>query len=889
MTPPLPRENTNPPSNIEESWVPIEGNGDESGVSNIHETSDFQDAPPGQTPPPPILQRHIPTRLAFDLEELIAVGGFGEVWRGKQRSLGRMVALKRLRRDIIKKLEFDVSALRRYEEAFTHEAVIAASLEHPNIVPIHDLGHDEEGYPLLAMKLVVGKPWNRLIREEFEQPVEDFLDRHLPILASVAQATAFAHSQGVIHRDIKPSQIMVGNFGEVQLMDWGLALRIEDLQRELEESEEEGPNFIPTPGVLSTCGTIAFMAPEQARRTLHLMSPLTDVYLLGGTLYYLLTGRPPRSADTSREAFKLACEGVVIHPMERTTRPIPEALADLAMRSMSEHQKDRPASVVEFLRELHEFISSNNKPDTNPTGRVEMTFQLAMNTMTPIPKLAGKLKHEDEFDTEEIRPAALGRRASTVLENLFSSLFTKLSSLGRMDLLEESAVDLVDYLLSVPQRPDESETVGTGRSALLYDASRVLMAQSRFDLAHEALLEAERLTQTRLNANPESSIHTEELSRILSLTTMNCIHMGKDHDGWIAAKQSRALIEKLAMEEERHRWEPILTDRIRLEGFVQWKMGNLRQARELLEETHGIQEQILTKATVHQQSYEGLARTCNNLAWVYRLCGLRNEALSMMRRCHELWCRVASETRNDIRCKVNWQWSMRSLGLIHEHYGDFGEAVYWYETSLTISRQMSEADPGNPQRRSEVATSLYGMGRNFLALGDLRRGETCCREAVKHLGETAPRNPEKGRAVRDYIGSMITLGETLLELGRTEEARSIAELAFTEAKRRTRVSHISPVLPAALEGRALLLMGKVHLAARHPKKAREAFQSGIELLKPIMRDGVQGPDITETWVALLLLLGERDSAQPELDRLKKIHWNGWELLRLEDRTLNTSG
>lgn len=881
MTPPLQDNNLEPPDDAEESWVPLERvPAWNEGSGPLMETSDFHDdeyeAPRDKKP-----RRfsNIPTQF-FELDELIAVGGFGEVWRGRQVSLGRTVALKRLRRDIIQRLQFDVGALRRYEEAFSHEAVIAASLEHPNIVPIHDLGRDLEGYPLLAMKLVRGKAWNRLIREELNEFNEEYLTRHLNILESVAQAVAFAHSHGVIHRDIKPSQIMVGDFGEVQLMDWGLALRMDELQRTIAEEEELSSAQTPNPGLLSTCGTIAFMAPEQARRHIHLMSPLTDVYLLGGTLYYLLTGKPPRTADTSREALRMASEGHFIDPRDRCSYPLPDVLCYLTVRCLSPDQEDRPPTVLEFIHEIHDFLNSRSTiAHHQSVGGGKSTRDLRPGRMSHVSSTMGDLP-EEEGETQEIRPATLGRRASAVLEAIFGSLFAKLSGLGRMDLLEQSAVDLVDYLLSVPPRQDEEESIANSRSTLLHDAARVLISQSRFDLANEALMEAERLVTERLAIDPESTPHLEELSSILALTAMNCVHSGRDHDGWIAAQQSRRCIEKLAMEQERDRWEPLLAERVRLEGFLHWKMGDIDLARSTLEEARNLQEQFIRERGGELEARAGLARTYNNLAWVYRISGSLDEAIDMMRKCHEAWCAISNDSRDNIQYRVNWHWAMRSLGLIHEHLGEYGESIYWFETSLTVSRQLAESDPGNPQRRCEVAASHYGMGRNFLALGDLARGEKSCREAVQVLGEVAPRNPEKGRTIRDYLGALLTLGEILLEQSRLEEAMTTAITGQNEARRRRLTSNTAPNHLLALEGRANLLVGKIHMAARRPLKSREYFERGVELLDPIMASGVHGPELAETWVALLILLGKRDNAQAELTRLEDIHWAGREFLRL---------
>src|SRR5690606_34281763 len=134
--------------------------------------------------------------------------------------LGRRVAVKRLKRSLFDDHKFHPMRIEALRHAFRQEGLTTANLDHPNIVPIHNLGTDVEGRPVLTMKFVRGTPWDQIIAEDFgEMPVSDFLAKHIPILVSMANAVAFAHSRGFVHRDLKPSQVMVGEFGEVYLMD----------------------------------------------------------------------------------------------------------------------------------------------------------------------------------------------------------------------------------------------------------------------------------------------------------------------------------------------------------------------------------------------------------------------------------------------------------------------------------------------------------------------------------------------------------------------------------------------------------------------------------------------------------------------------------------------
>jgi len=302
-------------------------------------------------------------RSPFRLDQMIGSGGFGEVWRGVQRSLGRVVAVKRLRQDILRRANQDPEIYAKLDIAFLQESLTAAALDHPNILPIHELGRDGDGNPQLAMKLVRGQVWENLIYQDRELALPAFLDRHLPILISVCQAVAFTHSRGILHRDIKPSQVMVGDFGEVLLMDWGLAMIYDEVVAN-ETLAELLATRIPATRETSTnpAGTPSYMAPEQTDPGCDRLAAETDIYLLGGVLYYLLTGDVPHRGDDTQVAYLSAMMGEVQAPSERAPdRAIPPDLEELAMHCLEADPRDRPHSVVEVIVRIKDHISGANK------------------------------------------------------------------------------------------------------------------------------------------------------------------------------------------------------------------------------------------------------------------------------------------------------------------------------------------------------------------------------------------------------------------------------------------------------------------------------------------------------------------------------------------------
>jgi len=276
---------------------------------------------------------------AADLElvRTLGEGGMGVVWLARQRALAREVAVKRL-----KTRDDDGEAA---ASALLSEARATGALEHPSVVPVHALGADEHGAPLLVMKRVEGESLETLLRHDehkawpaLERRYGDRLGAIVEILGRVADALHFAHARGIVHRDIKPENIMVGEFGEVYLVDWGIALR----PAELDEEERTRVAIVGTP---------SFMAPEMVRGDATEIDARTDVYLLGATLHAALTGRP-------RHEGRLLPE-VLLAALVSAPKSYPPELAELgALANLATRPRkdERPESALVFREALTDFV-----------------------------------------------------------------------------------------------------------------------------------------------------------------------------------------------------------------------------------------------------------------------------------------------------------------------------------------------------------------------------------------------------------------------------------------------------------------------------------------------------------------------------------------------------
>lgn len=231
-------------------------------------------APAGQVP-------EIPEGAPFVVGEELGSGGMGAVLSARQVRLGREVAVKRAH-----------TASPTMTAALRQEAWVMGRLEHPNVVPVYDFARDEAGEPLLAMKRIGGRAWSDLLGADAALPEEardDPLAWHLGVLLQVANALSYAHAQGILHRDLKPDNVMVGAFGEVYVLDWGVATAF----------APTGDGWLPQAALQERLvGSPAYMAPEMFVPDPTRLGPHTDAYLFGGLLFELLAGEPPHEGES---------------------------------------------------------------------------------------------------------------------------------------------------------------------------------------------------------------------------------------------------------------------------------------------------------------------------------------------------------------------------------------------------------------------------------------------------------------------------------------------------------------------------------------------------------------------------------------------------------------
>ncbi|MGE0190506.1 MAG: protein kinase [Planctomycetota bacterium] len=441
----------------------------------------------------------------YEEVEAIGRGGMGVVHRAHEPRLDRDLAIKTLRPE----LADDPEMVRR----FLREARILASLDHPAIVAVHELGTTPDGLPYLAMRLIRGESLESLLARR-KNPSED-RPRFLHVFQSVCQAAAHAHEQGVIHRDLKPANVMIGPHGEVQVVDWGLARRVTSAplasSRATPAAQESRP-----PITVSPLGTPAYMAPEQARAD-DGIGYQADVFGLGSILCEILTGFPPRGG-TPIEALRSAAAGDTAEALARLdASDAHPALKDLAARCLGADPSGRP----------------------DDAGRVRAEFDACLERIDCEARQA-------QLDAATARTVASEERKRRRLTMVLSSVIFALAALGtvlwagavteRSDRSERAALAVDEALgvaaaLRVEARAAPHDDEGAWQRALDASQNAVRLAQSpdapavwRRRAETELLLGQEGLRAARRHATERKALleATSELAEARTLRMTDC-------------------------------------------------------------------------------------------------------------------------------------------------------------------------------------------------------------------------------------------------------------------------------------------------------------------------------------------------------------------------------
>jgi hypothetical protein len=289
-----------------------------------------------------IKREGIPTPPNLVIYPELGRGGIGRIHAATDRNLLRHVALKRIDKRL--------AEVPMYREGFIAEAQMTGQLEHPNIVPVHELSIGQGGIPFFTMKLVQGMGLDVWLRDPLRPPgSSDRLEEGLEIFLKVCDAVAYAHHRGVIHRDLKPENIMIASFGQVYLMDWGLARLTKTRPASGSKSQMEASGPVGTPH---------YMAPEQARGNPAEMDERSDIFGLGAVLYEIVSGRVPYGDHKNPSTILARAKAGQVISIDEATEDIgvSKNIRSIVDKAVAPDPKDRYQSVVDLQKDVRGFL-----------------------------------------------------------------------------------------------------------------------------------------------------------------------------------------------------------------------------------------------------------------------------------------------------------------------------------------------------------------------------------------------------------------------------------------------------------------------------------------------------------------------------------------------------
>jgi serine/threonine-protein kinase len=643
-------------------------------------------AAPARLLPAPAAKPQFGGRGRYTLTRLQASGGLGHVWLAHDPELERDVALKEIRP------EHGESAMTCTR--FLGEARITGRLEHPGIVPVYELARDVSGRPFYTMRFIQGRTLTAAIEEYHQLQQTSQLPQNqgnprqahlvfrelLQRFISVCQTISYAHSKGILHRDLKPDNVMLGEFGETLVVDWGLAKPYtghgikssgsEVGARRLPANPFESGSSSQSPSSLTQegniIGTPMYMAPEQTIGDPHLLGPWTDIHALGILLYILLTGKPPYSGDVVDVMLQIRDRLPV--PPSHLHRTVPRALEAVCLKALAKNPADRYGSATELAAEIQHWLADEPvQACREPLGT----------------RLRRWVKRHRALVTGAAATVIVG-----VVALLVSTVFLTVANQRERVAKQEAE----------QQRDRADKNLDLARKAV--DDT----------LAHIA-------AHPRLRQPDLLSLRRDLLAQVVPFYKQ-FVEQRAD-DPRVEADHGNAYGQLALVHHELGQTDLAITE--------------LRQKQAIY--------RTLTARHPHEWKYhQELASSLNNLSILLRTAGRREEAGNMLRECIHLQQSLPPPVQaRDLlaACHV-------SLGnLLHEN-GDLEGAVAALEEARRLFQAVVSTSPGNVKNRQGLAACENNLGILLSGLERPLEADTVLQHAVQLREELAAERPEPG-------------------------------------------------------------------------------------------------------------------------------------------------
>jgi serine/threonine protein kinase len=723
----------------------------------------------------------------FAVRDLHARGGLGEVYKAQDTELNREVALKKIQT----RFADDASCRRR----FLSEAELTARLDHPGVVPVFGLVADGFGRPCYAMRFIRGESLKDEIDRYFRPPApaapgavggktEDgspgnsqtadsrriAFRQLLQRFTAVCQAIAYAHTRNVIHRDIKPANVMVGTFGETLVVDWGLAKALDDPQTP-EESQTGptgahlNPNGTGSSDQMTTMGTVvgtpAFMSPEQAAGRIDIIGPASDVYSLGATLYYILTGKSPFTGNDPTLTISRVQEGTFPPPRE-VAGDVSKPLEAICLKAMATRPEDRYPTAQALAADVDRWLSDEpvschrdplaarlarwaRRHPARVAAAVSLLFTgfLAAAVILFVVDQARKQTEESLIKvTKAEDDARQALKAETAAKEKTRDALDKLTDQEKQTRDQrdaaERARDLAKKRFGLASKAFEK---------VVFEIQSQLEDRSGTQRLRQSLLQTaqEGLNDLLTSGGRVSGAERHEADRVLFGARVQMGDVYKSLGNTLAARneyetavESARALRSTDPEDQKN----LATGYYKL-AEIRLQAGETTKASEAAREALDLRTTLLTLASTNPDARGAVAAAQDRLALVAQEQGHTREA----------W--EACQTSRDIRASLYARAIVTSMGIIMS------------QTSRDIRASLYAAAPANTKTAQEAGRDLAQSHEReadiLLRMGNLSGAEAAVRKALTLREKLAKELPDRVEVQREWAAAYARLGEVNID------------------------------------------------------------------------------------------------------------------------------
>ncbi|MEX2139559.1 MAG: tetratricopeptide repeat protein [Pirellulales bacterium] len=838
-----------------------------------------------------------------------ARGGLGEVHVALDTELNREVALKEIQ---ARHADHPQSRAR-----FTLEAEITGGLEHPSIVPVYGLGTYADGRPYYAMRFIRGDSLAERI-EKFHRedaprdPGQRTLELHklLRRFIDVCEAIQYAHDRGVLHRDLKPGNIMLGKYGETLVVDWGLAKPVSGSRGpsnvDTASTLPDEPPLVPTSGSGSAptemgavVGTPAYMSPEQASGRLDQLGPVSDVYSLGATLYCLLTGRPPFELAQGGAGELLKRVSTGDFPQPRQVSPtVPKPLEAVCLKAMALKPSGRYANPAQLRDDLEHWLA--DEPVTAATetlversarfARKHRSWALAtaaaLLLVAAVSIAAALLINEQKNQNADLaadnlqlarQEEAARRMADAKRAEAETARQEAQANARRAD--EQSALALKTLntvVYSIQGELAEIPAARPVRQKLLTHALDGLQAvagaadTSRQASRSQFVTHNELGNMLSLVGSPHFAEQRQKAYEIaLRLAEADPANGEAQRDLWVACNKLGEERQALGnLPEAKQHFERGLAISRRLAegdpagaqaqrdlsvsynflGSVSLALGELLEAKKHFEQYLEISRRLAEADPTNAEAQRDVAIPFNKLGEVSLAMQNLPEAKKHFEQYLEITRRRAEADAANSQAQSDLSIAYSRLGDVHLALRNIAEAKECFEQDLEISRRLAEADPDNAQFQRGLAIAYDQLGEVSLAKRNVPEAKTHFEQSLKIFRRLTEANPAIAEAQRDVSVGYEKLGDTDLALGNVAEAKQHYEQALDI---RLRLAEADSANARAQIDVAYSYTGlaKSEIAAKNHAAAKERLAQSIALLEKL--EGAGQLKHRANWLSLL--------------------------------------